>query len=214
MASYETEVWEAKKESQPLPSKLDISTLKYFWQLNPLIKSNKYSIPRFLRKMNVLSNFSDFELQILIRYLHHRTFAPDEVVFHQNEEGIGFYFLYSGQVDLYVHTDNPSEDSAEVASMKRHVVTLERGEYFGELALLQEKSLRSAECVAKNVVELLGIFKPDMEEMISQHPVVAAKLLQSISMIIANRLYSITREVGELKYRICQLEKQSGSKKL
>lgn len=214
MSSYESEVWEAKQDRQELPAKLDISTVKYFWQLNPLIKSNKYSIPRFLRKLSVLSNFSDFELQVLIRYLHHRTFAPDEVIFRQNEEGIGFYFIYGGQVDIYVQTDNPTDDSPEVAAMKRHVVTLERGEYFGELALLQEKSLRSAECVAKNVVELLGIFKPDMEEMIAQHPVVAAKLLQSISMIIANRLYTITKEVGELKYRICQLEKQSGCKKV
>ena len=213
MSSYENDAWEAKRERHELPTKLDISTLKYFWQLNPLIKSNKYSIPRFLRKLNVLSNFTDFELQILIRYLHHRTFAPEEVIFRQNEEGIGFYFLYSGQVDIYVQTDDPCEDGPEVAAMKRHVVTLERGEYFGELALLQEKSLRSADCVAKNVVELLGLFKPDMEEMIDQHPVVAAKLLQSISMIIANRLYSITREVGELKYKICQLEKQSGTKK-
>ncbi len=213
MTSYETRIKESIENGQALPEKLDINTLKYFWQLSPFTKSRKHTVPRFLSKLKVMQNFSDMELKVLSKYLHHRTFAPDEVIFKQNEDGIGFYFLYSGQVDIFVPADDPTLDNEEIADIKRHIVTLEKGEYFGELALLQEKSVRSAECVAKNVVELLGIFKPDVEELIKQHPIVAAKLLQSISMIIANRLYSITREVGELKYKICQMEKNSGSKK-
>lgn len=212
MRSYEEKIKDVIYNEEDLPEKLDINTLKYFWQLSPFTKSNKHSVPRFLAKLRVLQNFSDTELRILSKFLHHRTFAPDEVVFKQNEDGIGFYFVYSGQVDIFVPADNPSVDTEDVAEIKKHIVTLEKGEYFGELALLQENSLRSAECMAKNVVELLGIFKPDMEELTKHYPVVAAKLLQSISMIIANRLYSITREVGELKYKICQLEKNSGSK--
>ncbi|EQC52083.1 hypothetical protein, partial [Bacteriovorax sp. DB6_IX] len=53
---------------------------------------------------------------------------------------------------------------------------------------------------------LLGFFKPDLDAMIHEKPVVASKLLQSVSLIVANRLYSVTQEVRRLKDRIQQLE--------
>ena len=46
-----------------------------------------------------------------------------------------------------------------------------------------------------------------MEDLIHHHPIVATKLLQSISIIISNRLFSLTKEVVKLKAKIIQLEK-------
>ena len=68
--------------------------------------------------------------------------------------------------------------------------------------------MRSATAVSKESCQLLGLFKPDLTEMIEHHPIVAAKLLQAVSMIIAYRLTDITREVKILKYKLTQLEKE------
>ena len=93
-------------------------------------------------------------------------------------------------------------------------ILLEQGDYFGELALLQQNSIRSATVVAQNSAQLLGIFKPDMDELISRHPVVATKLLQSVSMIIAHRLFSLTEEMSRLQTKILQLEHERDNTKV
>jgi CRP/FNR family transcriptional regulator, cyclic AMP receptor protein len=208
MSSYEAEIKKSREEHRALPSRVELSMLKYFWQASPLGGSRKLTIPKFLRGIDVLNGFTDNELRIFSKFLHHRRFADNEVVFAQGDMGIGFYFVYSGQLNILIkdkHHDS-KEDKSSIS------ILLERGDYFGELALLQQNSIRSATVLAQNPAELLGIFKPDMDELISRHPVVATKLLQSVSMIVAHRLFSLTEEMSRLQTKLLQLEQERDSK--
>ena len=193
------------ENDKELPPKLDIPILKYFWQSNPLFSSNKNSIPKFLRKIKVLENFSDNELRLLSSSLHLRQFDDGEVIFNQNDIGVGFYFIYGGRVDIIVENDQRISDESRDSKMN-HVVSLEKLDYFGELALLQQQSIRNATALARESCQLLGIFKPDLENLINSNPTIATKLLQAVSIITANRLFSVTNEVRRLKYKIRQLE--------
>lgn len=196
--SFENEI-EAKKV---VPEKMDISLLKFFWQANSRLSGNESSIPRFLRNIDVLKNFTDDQLRILSKYLHYRTFAENEKIFEQGDVGIGFYFIYSGSVKILFEDESQPEKGAEFK------ICLERYQCFGELALLQKGSVRSATAEANEPCELVGIFKPDLDEMINQHPIVAARLLQSIAVVVTQRLFNTTREVKNLKHRLLQLEKK------
>jgi CRP/FNR family cyclic AMP-dependent transcriptional regulator len=84
---------------------------------------------------------------------------------------------------------------------------------FGEMALLQDGNPRSATAKAKSPCELIGIFKPDLEHLVNNHPVTAAKLIQSISLALADRLYFITQEASKLTRKIRKLERIIESKK-
>ncbi|PIK14240.1 cyclic nucleotide-binding domain-containing protein [Halobacteriovorax sp. JY17] len=196
--------------SKELPPKLDIPILKYFWQSNPLFTSNKNSIPRFLRKIKVLENFSDYELRLLSKALHLRQFSDGETIFNQNDIGVGFYFIFSGRVDIIVEDDQRVSDSSNESKLN-HVVSLDKMDYFGELALLQQQSVRNATALARESCQLLGIFKPDLENLINTNPTIATKLLQAVSIITANRLFSVTNEVRRLKFKIKQLESQNAN---
>ena len=61
LSGYENkESFEKEVSSNPdVAPKLDIPILKYFWQANPLFSSNRNSIPRFLRRVKALENFTD-----------------------------------------------------------------------------------------------------------------------------------------------------------
>lgn len=207
--SYEKEVSELIEGKRPLPEKLEISVLRYFWQSNPIIGKKVDSIPKFLRKIEVLKNFTENELRILAKFLHLRKFNVGETIFNQGEPGVGFYLIYNGYTDIVV----AETDSLDSEKEKRpvHILTLDKYDYFGELALLQQNSTRSATAISRQGCELLGLFKPDVDELIKIYPLIAAKLLQSVSLIVANRLFSITREVRELKYKINILEKNASS---
>jgi CRP/FNR family transcriptional regulator, cyclic AMP receptor protein len=208
--TYEGRTREEHKNGVPL-QKLDIPLLKYFWQAGPFVSSRAQNVPKFLRKIEVFKNFTDFELMILSRYLHLRKFENKEIIFNQSDTGIGFYMIYSGHVDIVVERDQVPGPENDDRPASDHIVTLEKFDHFGELALLQENSVRNATAIAKESCAVLGIFRPDVDELINEHPITAAKLLQSISFIIANRLFSLTNEVRRLKYRINQLE--SGNEK-
>lgn len=206
MGSYEKEVKDMIEKGGELPKKLDIPLLKYFWQSSPLAHGQVHSIPRFLRKIVVLKNFTENELRILSKYLHVRKFSENEAIFRQGDLGIGLYFIYSGHVDVIVEQETLMSPTEEELPRARHVLSLEKFDYFGELALLQDDSERNATVLAREGCMLLGIFKPDLDELINDYPIVATKFLQSISIIITNRLFSITLEVRNLKYKIAQLE--------
>lgn len=199
MDSYEKEVREAGTDKLELTKKIEFSMMKYLWMANPLSKNKTDSIPKFLRNIELLKNFSDNELRILSKYLHNRKFSEGEVVFRSGEIGIGFYFIFSGIIELS-HDDLESEINSE------KFLTLEEFSYFGELALLQDGNQRTATAIARNKCELVGIFKPDLDNLIVRHPVIAAKLIQSISLALADRLYFLTNEASKMHKRIKQLE--------
>jgi CRP/FNR family transcriptional regulator, cyclic AMP receptor protein len=204
--SYENEINDSIKGEGELPEKLDIGLLKYFWQSSPITGRLGDNVPKFLRKIDVLKNFTDNELRILSQSMHRRNFSDSEVIFKQKETGIGLYFVYQGLVDVIVEGQTSTRRSEDEHDEDNIIITLDKFDYFGELALLQEQSIRNATAIARDKTVLLGIFKPDVESLIESHPIIATKLLQSISIIVANRLFTVTQELKRLKHKIIKLE--------
>ncbi len=195
MSTYENEVKEQSANGE-VDGKLNIGTLKYFWLSSSLSPRRKEGIPKFLRNIYVLKNFTDNELRILSKFLHRRVFSRDEVIFEEGDIGFGFYLVLKGHVEINVKNVLETENNSTILGH------LERYDYFGELALLEDNSKRSATAVTKDETILLGIFKPDLDDLIDCYPRVAAKLLQSISLIVANRLSLVTNEMKILKEKL------------
>jgi CRP-like cAMP-binding protein len=205
MSSYENEIKKAGAKATALLNKIDFSMMKYLWLANPLNGARKDSIPKFLRNVELLKNFSDNELRILAKFMHSRKFSEDEIIFRQGEIGIGFYFIFSGTVEMKY-----AENSIE--SEEEKFLILDEFSYFGELALLQDNTPRTATAIAHSHCNLVGIFKPDLDHLILHQPVIAAKLIQSISIAIADRLYYFTQEATKVYKKLKTLEAKNDSK--
>jgi CRP-like cAMP-binding protein len=205
MSSYENEIKKAGAKATALLNKIDFSMMKYLWLANPLNGARKDSIPKFLRNIELFKNFSDNELRILAKFMHSRKFSEEEIIFRQGEIGIGFYFIFSGTVEMKY-----AENSIE--SEQERFLILDEFSYFGELALLQDNTPRTATAIAHSHCNLVGIFKPDLDHLILHQPVIAAKLIQSISIAIADRLYYFTQEATKVYKKLKTLEAQNDSK--
>ena len=209
--SYEKEIMKKNRRGDTRPDRLDISMIKYFWQASPFSGRRVDSIPKFLRKIDVLKEFSDNQLRILSKYMHFRVFDDGEKVFCQNDLGVGLYLIYSGMIDIVVESslyhEGPERKSEPAA---KHIITLDKFDYFGEIALLQENSIRNASAISRERTQLLGFFKPDLEMLTKHHPVLGAQLIKAVSVIITNRLFSLTREMRELKQKLANMEKLHG----
>jgi CRP-like cAMP-binding protein len=201
--SYEKEMMEKMSHGEPTSDRLDIPLLKYLWEASPLSFLAKESYHEFFKKISVLSSFSDNEVRLFTKYLHRREFTPNEVIFRQGDSGYGFYFIFSGSVNIYSnHQTVNAEDPGDL------IVRLEKRQYFGEMGLLEEFNRRSATIIAAENTVLLGIFKPDLERMLEVHPVLGAKFLRETALIMANRMGQLTREIVSLKKKLKEVEQR------
>ena len=199
--SYEKELMDKVQKGEILPDKLDIPILKYLWDASPLGFGAKENIRSFFKKISILNSFSDNEIRLFTKFLHRREFIANEVIFRQGDSGYGFYFIYDGSVNIYAnHLNNNIEERGDL------IIRLDRRQYFGEMGLLEDFNRRSATVIANENTVLLGIFKPDLENMLEFYPVLGAKFLRETALIMANRMGQLTREVMSLKKKIKELE--------
>ncbi len=198
--SYENEVKQKVLDGERVPGRVDLGVLRYLWQAGPFNMRSEESVPRFLTKVSVLNSFSDNELRLFSQFLHLRKFQAGEVVFRQGDAGYGFYFVFSGSVSV-IHS------TGKDGNKKDHVIAkLDRFQYFGEMGLLEEFNRRNASIVAGEDTRLLGLFKPDLEALLDTHPVVGAKFLREVSLILANRLGALMETVSLLRSRLGESE--------
>lgn len=201
--SYEKDMMEKIGKGENTSDRIDIPILKYLWDASPLaFITTKESYHDFFKKISVLNSFSDNEVRLFTKFLHRREFQTNEVIFKQGDSGYGFYFIFSGAVNIFANHNHQTDEMGEL------VIRLEKRQYFGEMGLLEEFNRRSATVVAAENTVLLGIFKPDLEKMLEVYPVLGAKFLRETALIMANRMGQLTREIILLKKKMKELEQR------
>ena len=143
-----------------------------------------------LRSVPVFVGLSDRELRKVERYMVVRKFVEGEYVFAQREPGAGMYIVVSGRIKVTMAS--PHESTKDLA-------TLGDGDFFGEMALLDE-SARSASVIATSAnLELLSFFRGDLLKLVQEYPDIASKILWNIGIVLSDRL----RKNNELYYETC-----------
>jgi sigma-B regulation protein RsbU (phosphoserine phosphatase) len=113
----------------------------------------------------------------VLQHLHRETVRAGQVVFEQESSGENLYVIESGQVQVIRLLENGMEDV---------LATLEAGEIFGEMALLEQQP-RSAQVVASSDVQLLSLSRQTFDHLIHESPRLAIHLLQRISARLRQR---------------------------
>ena len=101
-----------------------------------------------LRRCALFAKVGDEALAVCARSLRVRRFRKNETIFHQGDPGDSLFIVESGSVKIVL----PSPEGEEGAI----IATLSRGDFFGELALL-DGGARSATAVALDASELLEL---------------------------------------------------------
>jgi len=131
-----------------------------------------------LKKVPLFRTLSKSELKEVTRIMHRRQYDFDEPIFHEGEPGVGMYIVLDGVISISKGTkDSVQDELAELA----------RGEFFGELALLDE-SPRSATAISKDKSKVIGLFRPDLLDLIDRKPRLGNKLLFELAHLIGERL--------------------------
>lgn len=142
----------------------------YLRQEEPRSQREELNLPELLKSVDILSLLADEERKHLATELRPRRFGRGEEIIEQGEAGQSFYVVAEGRVSVRAGTP-PVE-----------VTRLERGQYFGEMALLTGEP-RTATVVALEDVLLFALDRKSFARLFQGHP----ELAREMSKLLAHR---------------------------
>ena len=147
---------------------------------NPFRKepSDLVSDLKFLSSVPVFDTLSRHQLRKIHNLIHIREFEEGEIVFRQDDPGVGMYIVREGLVDVYTEYSDMT---------KRKIASMKSGDFFGEIALLND-SKRSATITAARKSRLFCLFRPDLLSVMDSDPKLGMRLIYRLSQIVAERL--------------------------
>jgi hypothetical protein len=142
--------------------------------------------PGSLRRIKVLAELADEHLMSFARYLDVRVVPQYTEVVKAGETGDSMFMLLEGELRVRVM----------VHGKESILATLEPGESFGELALLDEGK-RSADVVANVESTVLEISRSGLRKLFDEAPALAAPFTHALARATAARLRTTNRRVED-----------------
>jgi putative peptide zinc metalloprotease protein len=124
-----------------------------------------------LRRMPLFATMDEAEINLLCSRLRAEHYSPRQVIIRQGERGDRFYIIKRGRVEV---TQRDERGVSEVVNQ------LDRGDYFGELALLRDAP-RNATCRATLPTEVLSLSRQDFDRLVKARFALREKVDRSIA---------------------------------
>ena len=159
-------------------------------------QSDEISLTTHLKSNVLFQDLSRKELRFVSDIVHLRNYRDGECVFRQDDLGVGMYIIVSGAVAISAHQPHTETNHPHDTIV---IAQLESGDFFGELALVEENGRRSATAVAVGATTLIGFFKPDLFDIIKRNPQAGLKISLRLGQVLGQRLKKTTARVIELK---------------
>ncbi len=137
-----------------------------------------------LNQVEIFHGLKEDELKAMEASSTSRSFPKNTVVIHENDPADSLFVIESGRVKVYCSDKNGKEFIMN---------TLGQGEYFGELALLDDAT-RSASVRTVEKCEFRVVMKDDFNRVLDDHPNIARQLISNL----AGRVRKLTADVKSL----------------
>ena len=137
-----------------------------------------------LKSVSLFYDLSDKELGYISSRMITKNFETGSLIFMENSDGEKCFFVSEGSVKV----TRLSKDGKEVI-----LAMLNKGEFFGEMALLDGES-RSANVIALEKTEVLTLNREDFLSVLEKYPQIAIQLLKEM----AHRLRKSDRQIASL----------------
>jgi len=137
-----------------------------------------------LRNVSLFSDLTDQELAVIEQRMVVRTYPKGAIIINEGEDAISLYVRITGGVKVSMN----NEEGKEII-----LNSLGPGEYFGEMALIDDQP-RSASIVTIENSKFLIINKPAFHHILEQRPNIAIGLLKNLS----KRIRSLSDNVKSL----------------
>lgn len=132
----------------------------------------------FLRTLVLFQDLRDRELGLLAHALHSRTYHAGETLFLEGDIGRALFILESGKIDLL--RDGPDGE-------RRTIFTVTPGEFFGEMALLEQLP-RTASAVALEKAHVYLLYRSKLDQLLHRYPRIGVAIMTQLAQLLSARL--------------------------
>lgn len=179
--------------------------VNYLWE-NLFRRGGEQDVETVLSENYIFKALTPGELHFLKNLVHYRIYKPGERIFTQGELGVGMYIVMHGTVNITVEDLHTLDESQRNIFVTR----LSKGDFFGEISLVESAGRRTATASAADDVSLIGFFKPDLAEVVERNPRLAVKILSRLGEVLGRRLKETAERFTEVKRELKELTNTNG----
>lgn len=144
--------------------------------------------PEELKQIAVLQALDDEALARVAVALEERHYADGQAVFAEGNPGDSMYFIVKGCVRIEKRTQQATGATSKILAV------LEAGDYFGEMALLDQKA-RSASAVVAGEARILRLSKAAFDQMQGQSGVAGMSVLFAMIRTSSERIRRLSAQL-------------------
>ena len=131
-----------------------------------------------IRQIELFTDLSDDEIDILVKHAKIHSLDEDEVLFHEGDDGDFFAVVIEGRIEI----SKRAENDIPVA-----IASLTNGATLGEMALIDYEK-RSASAIATEPSTLFVLSRQSFDTLIEQSPRCGVKLIRKIATILCSTI--------------------------
>ncbi len=136
----------------------------------------------FFRQIPLFTDLNNSAMGKVLNILYKKHYPPQEIIFKENELGRAVFIIQSGEV--------------EVIKRGKVLTTLGPGEFFGEMALLEQLP-RSATVRTVKESDIYLIYKANLDGLIERNPRVGLKIIRNLLKTLSDRLRKTSERMIE-----------------
>jgi CRP/FNR family transcriptional regulator, cyclic AMP receptor protein len=162
---------------------------KLLWETLVRWKRSSAELDRieFLKTVPFFDRLSKRQLKAVSDIMFERTYDVDESIFEEGQPGAALFLILDGKIAIEICRETSTT----------RLAVLEKGAFFGELALLDDAP-RSASAQALERTQTLALYRNDLNGFRHRHPRTACQIYRSLATMIGDRLRS-TNELVQMK---------------
>jgi CRP-like cAMP-binding protein len=181
---------------------------KSLWKNYFKRETEEKEIGAILSENILFQDLTSKQLKFVTNIVHLRRYRKNEIVFRQEEVGVGMYIIVKGSVNITTE-DNLTEDRMDHDHIL--IAKLGPGDFFGELSLVEENGKRSATACAGEETTLIGFFKPDLLEILERNPNAGVKITLRLGEVLGRRLKETNDRVSILEEQLKQYRAETNT---
>jgi len=164
-----------------------------------------------LRKQSLLQGLKTDELTRLAEVLETLRLPAGTSVFREGDPTEGIYMIGSGRVELTRRLDLDRKTrllvmvrnllSSEIRVTNGHwehvLGSLEQGQFFGELSIIEGRETHGAEAVATAESELFLLRTQEFGALGEENPMIRARMLKNIARVTSGYVRRLDERIGD-----------------
>ena len=161
---------------------------KLLWETLGRWKRSSPELDRiqFLKTVPFFDRLSNRQLKTVSDIMFERNYDTDESIFEEGQPGAALFLILDGKIAIEIFRETSTR-----------LAVLERGAFFGEMALLDDTP-RSANARALEPTRTLALYRNDLNGLMDRHARTACQIYRSLASMIGDRLRS-TNELVQMK---------------